>query len=210
MSSPKMGRLIVVEGPENTGKTTLAQDITKSLLSTGIHCKYLSFPGREPNSLGQLVYRLHHHQSEFGISSISPAAQQTLHLAAHLDAIDNFIKPLLKEGTWITLDRYWWSMWAHGTASGVDSAMLESLVKIEQSAWGEITPTVLFCTDQATPFTEQVTEHWRNVRHTYQQLVARNEPTEHVELLSQNLSREDRTKAALKRISNISDVPLTP
>jgi dTMP kinase len=60
---------------------------------------------------------------------------QTLHVAAHLDAIERKILPALEAGTWVILDRYWWSTWVYGIEQGISSTYLEPVIKAEQARW---------------------------------------------------------------------------
>ena len=60
---PAQGRLIVFEGPDGVGKSTLAEQLTVHLREAGVPCEHLAFPGRQPGSLGHLVYDLHHDTS---------------------------------------------------------------------------------------------------------------------------------------------------
>ena len=114
------GHLIVFEGPDGVGKTTLARLLTRELEHRGCHCLYKSFPGQEEGSLGRLVYDIHHHPHKFGIEQMSPTSLQMLHIAAHVDAIERDIKPSLQRGHHIILDRYWWSTLAYGIVGGSD------------------------------------------------------------------------------------------
>ena len=76
-----LGRLIVFEGPDGVGKSTLAAKLTDRLRKTGVPCKYMAFPGRQPGSLGRLVYDLHHDAHGFGLNEFSPTSLQLLHIA---------------------------------------------------------------------------------------------------------------------------------
>ncbi len=92
------GCLIVFEGPDGVGKTTLAKALVKELIRRGTRCDYFSFPGRDPGTLGRLVYEVHHDPGKFGIHHIDPTSLQVLHIAAHLDAIRGRLLPALEEG----------------------------------------------------------------------------------------------------------------
>ena len=49
------GRLLVLEGPDGVGKTTLAKVLTESLAERGLKTLLLSFPGQEAGTIGALV-----------------------------------------------------------------------------------------------------------------------------------------------------------
>src|SRR5262245_56005624 len=93
MSTP--GRLIVFEGPDSVGKSTLAREVAAVLGGRGTPCDLLAFPGREPGTLGHHVHQLHHDPRRFGVAGIPPASLQLLHVAAHVDAVANRILPAL-------------------------------------------------------------------------------------------------------------------
>jgi len=80
------GRLIVFEGPDAVGKSTLVQYLRVLLDQNQLTNETLSFPGDRPGTIGKLVYDLHHAPGKFGIEQISPIGLQALHIAAHLDA----------------------------------------------------------------------------------------------------------------------------
>src|SRR4051812_14543380 len=74
------GHLIVFEGPDGVGKSTISAGVAMALRAAGIDCLQLSFPGREPGTLGGLVYGLHHDSSAHGIVDLSSTARQALHV----------------------------------------------------------------------------------------------------------------------------------
>ena len=142
------GILIVFEGPDDVGKSTLAGKLTDRLRETGVPCKNMAFPGRQPGSLGRLVHELHHHAPRFGLNEFSPTSLQMLHIAAHVDAIERDVLPALRAGTWVVLDQFWWSTWVYGVAFGVPKRSLESMIELEQLHWGQFRPEVLFLVER--------------------------------------------------------------
>ncbi len=57
---PSKGGLLVFEGPDRTGKTTLANALAARLEDFGYKCIVRSFPGRDEGTLGKVVYDVHH------------------------------------------------------------------------------------------------------------------------------------------------------
>jgi thymidylate kinase len=152
VAKPMRGKLIVFEGPDGVGKSTLIQNLRVLLEQDHLANEILSFPGDRPGSIGKLVYDLHHDPGKFGIRQISPIGLQALHIAAHLDAITHTILPAIDSGTWVVLDRFWWSTWVYGRAASVDSQVLDSLIQAEKLQWGQVTPSVVFLLQRTSPF----------------------------------------------------------
>ena len=137
------GSLFVFEGPDGVGKTTLVRRTAEALQSDGRRVDVLSFPGREPGTLGEHVYSLHHDPAKFGITAMTPESLQVLHVAAHLDAIDRLIRPRLESGSVVLLDRYWWSTWVYGISGGGRRATLDAAIASEVTHWGALRPSAL-------------------------------------------------------------------
>jgi thymidylate kinase len=147
-----LGRLIVFEGPDGIGKSTILKQIAIKLEQCGRPVRQESFPGNEPGSLGALVYKLHHESSRHEVNEMSPLALQALHVAAHLDSIENRILPVLESGNIVLLDRFWWSTWVYGMAANVDEAALELLVQAEQVVWKGRLPDAVILITRSQPF----------------------------------------------------------
>ena len=142
-------QLIVLEGPDGVGKSTISFALYEKLSNSSLECGHFSFPGKETGTIGRLVYDLHHEPRRFGLESLSPASLQTLHIAAHLDVIEQRIRPAINDGKLVVLDRFWWSTWVYGRASGLDGSMLDALIQAERIQWQGTTPLALFLIDRS-------------------------------------------------------------
>ncbi len=138
------GRLVVLEGPDGVGKSTLSQHLVEELEELGEPCALFSFPGKEKGTLGRLVYEVHHEPRSHSVSSLTEASKQLLHIAAHIDCIESHITPALREGKWVILDRFWWSTWVYGQLGGVDTQILDAMILVEQQWWADVRPHAVF------------------------------------------------------------------
>ena len=178
------GRLIVFEGPDGVGKSTLHAGILERLKAAGERATGLSFPGRRPGSLGERVYGVHHGE----ISDVDQFALQMLHVAAHIDAIRGPIADAIKSEEIVLLDRFWWSTWVYGTVSGLSPERMDDLIDLERQAWEGLAPSLLLLVVRDRPFRE---EH---------------EPTYHRKLTSAYEELAARASHPVVRINNYSDL----
>src|SRR6476469_405777 len=173
------GKLYIFEGPDGVGKTTLSKLATDLLNSAGQPAEWLSFPGREPGTLGRLAYDVHHEPRKMGVNHLTDAAKQTLHIAAHLDAIESTIQPLLTAGTHVILDRFWWSTWVYGLTSGLNEDLLRALIAVERFGWGTTLPSMLLLVDAKRPRdrADEKMPHFRALSDAYKKLAAQESAT---------------------------------
>lgn len=159
-----MGRLFVFEGPDGVGKTTVIAEVEKRLHASGLACARFSFPGKEAGTLGSHIYELHHQPAQFGVENLSALSLQILHLAAHADAIEQRILPLIRQGQIVLLDRYWWSTWVYGIAAGAPVTQLKKVLSVEHLVWQGVTPTTLFLlTRSSTSVPLEITQTYRKL-----------------------------------------------
>ena len=138
------GDLFVFEGLDNTGKTSLSRQFASLLRSQGKRCHHWALPGHDRGTLGKVVYDFHHAPEVFGTRACHPASLQALHVAAHIDAIEERILPALEAGETVVLDRYWWSTWVYGLADGVEELSLKAMIALEQVHWKGVSPVLVF------------------------------------------------------------------
>jgi thymidylate kinase len=205
MQIRKPGNLFVLEGLDGSGKTTLSLAFVEHLRSKGIKCEYFAFPGREPATLGRLVHELHHDPKASNIASITATSLQLLHIAAHVDAIESRILPVLKKGTSVVLDRFWWSTWVYGKVSGVSQNSLEAMIRSERIAWGNIQPETMFLISRKVPHQNQNNEQ---LLIEYKKLASREARRHHVRCI-ENEGTIARTLAKIVSNLNSNERPST-
>jgi dTMP kinase len=138
------GKLIVFEGADGVGKSTLVGHTEALLRANGVLFDSYSFPGKTLGTLGWVVDQIQHDRHSFGLTGLTHLSVQALHIAAHLDHIEARILPSLNRGNWVILDRSWWSTWVYGTVDDVNPAVLETLIAAEKKAWGSSLPSAVF------------------------------------------------------------------
>ncbi len=170
----RRGRLVVFEGPDGVGKTTLVRHTLERLVRDGAAAQSLSFPGKKQGTLGEFVYGVQHGPGVHGIDYVAPLALQALHIAAHLDAIDRWIRPAVSSGQTVLLDRFWWSTHVYGSVDGVTPEPLDLLLQAEQAHWGDVAPDLIVLVDAATPHRlEGPRDRWDKLRDVYRRLADR-------------------------------------
>lgn len=200
-SAKQHGRLFVFEGSDGVGKSTISEKVAEHLRKRGFDVLLLSFPGKEPNSLGDLVYKIHH--KEFGIGNISAASLQALHIAAHIDCIENRIRPAILDRKTIILDRYWWSTMAYGLAAGIPKSILDTMVSLEKKVWGNLLPEKLFLITRNEPFRAELDNRsWTRIGSAYQDLYEREKGKYPVNIIENSKSLKRMVNDVIRIISN--------
>jgi dTMP kinase len=94
------GRLITIEGIDGAGKSTLAISLEAELRSREVPVELLREPGgvRAAERIRDLLKDPDLH--------IGPRAEALLYAAARAQLVEEAVKPLLREGTWVLLDRF--------------------------------------------------------------------------------------------------------
>ncbi len=193
------GKLYVFEGPDGVGKSTLADWFAAHLRESGIRSILLSFPGKEKGTLGKHVYELHHDLARFEINTLAPASLQLLHVAAHIDAIENRIKPLLGDGMTVVLDRFWWSTFVYGLVGGASRSVLDRMVALERAVWDPVQPDELFLITRSEPLRAEPPELWPRWREEYLRL-SEAEQSNHPVVVVHNGSLPETRRAILESV----------
>jgi thymidylate kinase len=139
------GRLVVFEGADGVGKSTLAEGLQRHLATVDPEYPVAggSFPGTRPGSLGHLVGMIQADRLELiRRDAVAPTALQVLHVAAHVDALETWIVPALRAGR-VVLDRFWWSAYAYARLNVPPERALE-LVEPERSLWASLPAPTIF------------------------------------------------------------------
>lgn len=121
MSSNGQKLLIVIEGLDGCGKTTLIKNIADFLSSQQINF----IVSKEPTNLliGQFIrQQLQNKELDFSQSTF-----QHLYAADRSYHRDKVVQPAIDQNQWVILDRYFLSSIAFGYANGVDFDLLNQI-----------------------------------------------------------------------------------
>lgn len=139
----------VFEGIDNVGKTTIIHALKQQIQElTDYRCVDIAFPGNEPRTLGDLVYRIHHHQEQYFNAPINETSLQLLHVASHIDLIQRQLMPLSNSKCIVLLDRFWWSTYVYGLAGGVEVNIIQSIIAPELLYWKDINIKKIFLVER--------------------------------------------------------------
>lgn len=130
--SQNKGCLIIFEGIDHVGKSTIVALVNKELRKSYSDIEVYQFPGKYDGTIGKLVYDIHHNLAKYNINSIDPLSLQLLHISAHIDILNSKIIPAIQNGKIVLLDRYWWSTIAYGEGDGIPPNMLYKIVEVER------------------------------------------------------------------------------
>jgi dTMP kinase len=108
------GLLIVVEGIDGTGKTTMAERLTAYLNERGRPAVRLKEPTDGP--YGRRIRAL----AKSGRHTVSPEEELELFIQDRIENCRDNIRPALERGETVVLDRYYFSSAAYQGALGLD------------------------------------------------------------------------------------------
>ena len=119
--SASHGRLIVLEGQESAGKSTQAPRLLQWLADRGIDAMLVREPGG--TDAGEKIREMVLHVPY----QLTAAAEALLFMASRAEMVDRVIKPALREGRTILLDRFFLSTYAYQVAGrGLDADLVAS------------------------------------------------------------------------------------
>jgi dTMP kinase len=137
------GRLVTIEGLDGAGKTTLAAALVAALAARGVQ----AVPLREPGGV-ELSERVRALVKDPALRVGGPA-EALLYAAARAQLVEERVRPLLDEGSWVLLDRFVDSSLAYqGAARGLG---VDRVRELNLFATGGLVPdrTLLLALDPA-------------------------------------------------------------
>ena len=137
------GRLVTIEGLDGAGKTTLAAGLVSALGARGVEAVLLREPGGV--ALSERIRAL----VKDPALRIGGAAEALLYAAARAQLVEERVRPLLDQGSWVLLDRFVDSSLAYqGAARGLG---VDRVRELNRFATGGLVPdrTLLLALDPA-------------------------------------------------------------
>lgn len=201
--SGDIGKLFVLEGPDGVGKSTISKEVTDYFNSNYNNFILLTFPGKENGTLGKVVYDLHHQANLLGVNKITDSSKQLLHIAAHIDSIEQIILPQIKDNKNIILDRFWWSAWVYGRASGLKFPFLKKLIELEKLVWKNLQPSAVFLLHRNAPIDRDVDiKNWKTIVSEYDNLAEKEQFNYPVIRVNNNKSITEAATSIIETIRN--------
>jgi dTMP kinase len=138
------GTLITIEGLDGAGKSTLAASLARALAARGAMVELL----REPGGVA-LSERIRELVKDGGLT-VGARAEALLYAAARAQLVEERVRPLLREGAIVLLDRFVDSSLAYQGAAR--ELGIERVAAINEFATGGVTAdlTLLLIVDGAT------------------------------------------------------------
>ncbi len=137
------GRLVTIEGLDGAGKTTLAAGLVSALAARGVEAVLLREPGGV--ALSERIRAL----VKDPALRVGGAAEALLYAAARAQLVEERVRPLLDDGSWVLLDRFVDSSLAYqGAARGLG---VDRVRELNRFATGGLVPdrTLLLALDPA-------------------------------------------------------------
>lgn len=133
--------IVVLDGIDGCGKTTLAADLAKFVTDAGWEVKALRDPGG--TDLGEKLRTL----VKDARVPMDAHTQMLLFSAARCELARQVIRPWLQPGgrRLVLLDRWWFSTFAYQTAQGVAGALIRQVAEV--TAWLPLQPELCFWLD---------------------------------------------------------------
>jgi thymidylate kinase len=198
------GKLIVFEGANEVGKSTLAALLYTDLKTKGIDCELLAFPGNEDGTLGRHINDLHHGAVRFGVRQVQPTSLQLLHIAAHIDTIETRIVPAISANKVIILDRFWWSTWVYGMVHSANEQSLRMMLELERNHWGSVLPSIVFLVTRVAPLTPLYEKSaWQGIVALYSELAERERTGYPIEAVGNDRSLEKTYSQVSLSVKNL-------
>ncbi len=112
MGKHKIGKLVVLEGIDGAGKSTIGKFLYEELSRRGISCVFTREPtdGRYGRELRERIKK----------GNLTPQEELDLFLKDREEHVKNFIVPQMERGKLIICDRYYLSNCAYQGARGID------------------------------------------------------------------------------------------
>lgn len=168
--------IYIFEGIDNVGKTTIIHELKKHIQKiTDYKCFDIAFPGKEPRTLGNLVYHIHHHEEQYFDTPLNEISLQLLHIASHIDLIQRQLSNLNNQRCIVLLDRFWWSTYVYGIVGGVEEDMIKSIIAPELFFWKGLNVKKIFLIERSDREKEYEKNKDDNILDKYRRL-SENEP----------------------------------
>jgi len=116
----RRGLLIVIEGIDGSGKTTQAKSLLRRLRRRGHRVAFFREPTRGP--WGREIKR-----RAARAGSLTPAEELDLFVRDRRENVERNLKPALRRGQIVVLDRYYFSTIAYQGAKGIDPSRIRRL-----------------------------------------------------------------------------------
>jgi dTMP kinase len=141
------GKLVIFEGADGCGKSTQARNAYDYLHSLGLKVNLFRDPGQ--TVIGEKIRNILLDRKN---DRMCAQTDLLLYLAARMQLTEEFIKPALKNGEWVVLDRFNLSTYVYQCLIG--NWDLSNIINIEKSIGFSIVPTsvILLDVDTETAF----------------------------------------------------------